>query len=473
MKHISKGVITKGVLAAAVGAALGVLSPAQAANWLQLYNTSPSGVAAPVQVWGFVQPDYAWTDGKTVSGLAGPTAVTDFNGVTPNFNLVGPNLTSTNTFNMLRARIGARGTLTPLNNKLDYFVMAEFGNNGLTYYAGKHPVLSDAFVTWNASKFARFSFGLQKVPGSWESRVGIVTLPFVNYTDATVRNTLERFISPSAAAPAGNGGYRINPNTDITGYAAFRDTGLKVFNWFDRGPWEYAYAFMLGNGGPITSTNNNNGLDTYGMVRASYIFGGKGPYRNDTGVWAWFHNGQRKIDSIGSYSLKRWGVGGNYSRHQRQAGGYTFNAGYMHASGWILALTPFQYDSNTASGLSGNALAGYENLTEPTLYPGTENTAWGGYAQGGYYLTHDVELQVRYDQYNRMTNDAALERDFKTWTLGAQYFLSPNTRVSLNYAIRKLDVPHADALSGNSRTNAEAVAKAMGNRLDLQLTAVF
>lgn len=476
MRYFHKGMVLKSALAAAIGAMVGMGQSAQAANWLQLYNTSPPGIAAPIKVWGFVQPDYASTDGSGVSGLKGPASVTAFNGETPNFNLIGPDLKSSNTFNMLRARIGARGTLTPLTNKLDYFVLAEFGNNGLTYFAGRHPVISDAFVTWNGTSVARFSMGLQKVPGSWESRVGIAALPYVNYTTASLQNTLERFIDPGVAvSSAGNGGYHFAPSTDnVTGYGAFRDIGLKVFDWFDRGQWEYAYAFMVGNGGPITSTNNNNGLDTYGMLRASYVFSGKGPYRNDAGVWAWFHNGQRKIDQIGTYSLKRWGLGGEYSRHQRQAGGYSLHAGYLRANGWILAPAPFRYDATTAGGYSGAVLGAYNNLTQWTLYPGSDNTAWGAYAQGGYYVAHNIELQLRYDQYNRLTNQPALERDFKTWTLGAQYFLSPNTRLTLNYAMRTLEVPHAGAITNAvQRHNAEAIASSMANRIDLQLTAVF
>jgi len=462
----------KGVAVAALTAASGIPQSALAANWLQLYNTSPPGISTPIKVWGFVQPGYAVTGNKAVSGLQGPASVTAFNGTTANFNLIGPDLKSSNTFNMLRARLGARGTLTPLSSKLDYFFLAEFGNNGMTYFAGKHPVVSDAFVTWNASKVARFSFGIQKAPGSWESRVGIVSLPFVNYTTATLQNTLERYIDPNVAvSSAGNGGYHFIPSSsNVTGYSSFRDTGLKVFNWFDRGHQEYAYAFMVGNGGPITSTNNTNGMDTYGMLRASYIFSGKGPYRNDAGAWVWFHNGKRKISSLGTYDLKRWGIGGNYSRRQRQPGGYTLHAGYLHASGWILAPSPFQYDANNPNA----GTTPYDNLTQWTLYPGSDNKASGSYLSGGYYLTHNIELQVRYDQYRRLTNNAALERDFKTWTLGAQYFLSPRTRLSLNYAIRKLDVPNPGAITNAvQRNNAEAIAGSMDNRLDLQLTAVF
>ncbi|AOV16171.1 hypothetical protein BJI67_03005 [Acidihalobacter aeolianus] len=478
MKNDSKAGFKKGVLAAAVAALAGMsVQSAEAANWLQLYNTSPPGVAKPVKVWGFIQPDYATTSGNTVSGLQGPPSVRAFDGAVPNFNLIGPNLSSTNTFNLLRGRIGVRGTLSPLDNKLDYFFLTEFGNNAMTHFAGDHPVVSDAFVTWNVDpQLVRFSLGLQKVPGGWESRVGIPVLPFVNYTTATLQNTLERFISPSTAVTsAGNGGYQFIPSSsNVTGFGSFRDVGLKVFNWFDRGPWEYAYAFMVGNGGPITSTNNNNGMDTYGMLRASYVFSGKGPYRNDAGVWVWFHNGQRKIDQIGTYKLNRWGFGGEYGRHQRQAGGYIMHAGYMQASGWILAPAPFQYDASVASQYTGPALGGYNNLTQWTIYPGSDNKAWGAYIQGGYYVTHNIQLQLRYDQYNRLTNNAALERDFKTWTVGAQYFLTPGTRLSLNYAIQKLDVPHPGAITNPvQRNNAQQIANSMGNRLDLELTAVF
>lgn len=476
MNFASKKIFTNAALAAAILSASGFAQYAQAANWLQLYNTEPPGVTPPVKVWGFVQPEYSSAQGNAVTGLMGPPSVTAFNGTVPNFNLIGPDLNSSNTFNMLRARIGLRGTLSPLDDKLTYFVLTEFGNNGLTYFAGRHPVVTDAFVTWNASEMARFSIGLQKVPGSWESRVGINVLPFVNYSTATLQNTLERFIDPNTTVTAaGNGGYAFVPSsTNVTGYSGFRDVGVKVFNWFDRGPWEYAYAFMAGNGGPITSTNNTNGLDTYGMLRTSYIFSGKGPYRNDAGIWVWFHNGRRKIEQIGSYNLKRWGLGAEYGHNQQETGGYSMHAGYLHASGWILAPGPFQYDAATAAGYTGPALGGYNNLTLWTIYPGANNTATGVFAQGGYYLTPKIELQLRYDEYNRLKNDPALQRDFKTWTVGAQYYLTNNTRLTLNYAIQKLTVPHPDAITNPvQRNNAQAIARSMGNRLDLQLTAQF
>lgn len=466
----------KTVLAAAIIAATGMSQRAEATNWLQLYNTEPSGVSSPVKVWGFVQPVYSSNEGKAVDGLIGPPSVTAFNGTVPNFNLIGPSLKSPRTFNLFRARLGVRGTLSPLDDKLSYFVLTEFGNNGLTHFSGNHPIISDAFVTWNASKLVRFSMGVQKVPGAWETRVGIPVLPFVNFSTLSLQNTLERFIDPKAAlTPVANGGYHLIPTSkNVTGFGAYRDVGIKAFQWFRKGSWEYAYAFMAGNGGPIDKMSTNSGLDTYGMLRASYIFDGKGPYRNDAGLWVWFHKGSRHIDQIGSYSLKRWGIGGNYSRNQHKPGGFSIHADYMQAKGWILAPAPFQYDGATAANYSGPALGGYDNLTQWTLYPGSDSKATGYLVQGGYYLSKNIELQLRYDRYNRMTNNAALERDFKTLTLGMQYFLTPRTRLTLNYAMPKLSVPHADAIANPvQRNNAQAIARTMSNRIDLQLTAVF
>lgn len=467
---------SRAVLAAAIAAALCFGRNAHAANWLQLYNTSPPVVTPLINIWGFVQPDYAFTDGTAVSGLKGPASVTGFNGTTPNFNLVGPDQTSSNTFKLFRARIGARGAFSLFDNSFDYFLLTDFGNNSLTHFAGRRPLISDAFVTWNASKFARFSLGLQKVPGSWEEITGITLLPFVNFTTASLQNSLERFIDPGTPViSAGNGGYQFVPSSaNVTGVNAFRDTGLKIFDWFDRGRQEYAYAFMAGNGGPITTTNPNSSLDTYGMLQWFYLFGGKGPYRNDAGLSVWFHNGRRRITQLGTYTLRRWGVDAEYGRHQRQRGGYILNAGYLHASGWILTPAPFRYDATRAALYSGPAQTGYDNLTEWTIYPGKDNTADGYYAAGGYYVTRDVEIEFRYDAYNRLTNSPVLQRDFRTWTVGGQYFFSPKIRITLNYEIASLDVPHSGAIANPvQRSNAEAIANAMGNSGDLELTAVF
>lgn len=456
--------------------AMGMAPPASAANWLQLYNTTPPGIKGHVDIWGFVQPVYSASWGGAVHGLAGPASVQALNGTTPNFNAIGPELDSSHTAMIKRARLGVRGRFGSGRRPWDYFVLAEFGDNGLTYFAGRHPVLSDAFITWNRSSFVRLSAGLQKVPGSWEERVGIAVLPYINFTTAAQQNLLERYVrSDAPVTAAGNGGYQFVPDShSIGGFSAFRDVGLKAFDWFRHGRWEYAYAFMLGRGGPLDLSHAAPSPDRYGMLRASYIFGGKGADRNDAGAWVWFHQGQRRLDGLGDFNMSRWGIGGVYSRRQRQRGGYAVRAGYMQAQGWILASAPFAYDAATQAQYSASARAGYDKLTQWTLYPGHDNRAHGSYAQLAYYPTRKLELQLRYDTYARLTNQAALQRNFRTWTLGAQYFMTRGLRWSLDYAIRDLQVAHPGAIANPvQRANAQAIARTMGNRIDLQLTAVF
>ena len=48
------------------------------------------------------------------------------------FNQIGPDLTSSSTFNIRRARVGARGANFPIDSKTNYFLLLEAGNNGIT-----------------------------------------------------------------------------------------------------------------------------------------------------------------------------------------------------------------------------------------------------------------------------------------------------------------------------------------------------
>ncbi|MEJ2060887.1 MAG: hypothetical protein P8Y64_10445 [Gammaproteobacteria bacterium] len=460
--------IKKHVLTAAVaGASLFAMQSANAANWMQLYGTTPRPGQSPhAKVWGFIQPLYSVTDGKKMTGLLGPVA--GFNDTTAAFNRIGPDLNSTNSFNLFRARIGVRGTLTPLDNDLDYFILTEWGNNGQTYFNNQTPSVTDAFVTWNRfKKVARISFGAQKTPGPLEaSQVGIPVLPFVNFTTATQQLILEKYIDPKATlGGSAAAGYTFS-KTDVTGMNAFRDTGLKVFNWFDFGPWELSYSVMAGNGAPITKGNTTNSVDTYAMVKGAYILSGAGPYRNEASLWTWFHQGERKLSNLSdsNYNMARFGVGGEFSRNQRRPMGFFVQGGYMGGYGMIMTGSPFA-DASCTSGAGAGCWK---------IYPDSYNRAWGDYLQGGFYVTHNVQLQLRYDYYDSLTNNKAAERTFTTWTVGGQYFLSNNTRFTVNYAIRDMKVPNASEIpAGPARTNAEAVADSMGNRLDLQLTAVF
>ena len=132
------------LLAAGIAGCL-LTQTAYSANWLMLQGTETAkqGQAPRAHVWGFIQAQYQYdnSDPNPAGGYVPP-------------KLIGPNLDDQDGFNVNRARIGVRGTGFPLDSKVNYFILAEFGNNGITYGDdGKH--LTDASVTLNHIPGAR------------------------------------------------------------------------------------------------------------------------------------------------------------------------------------------------------------------------------------------------------------------------------------------------------------------------------
>ena len=105
---------------------------------------------------------------------------------------------------------------------------------------------------------------------------------------------------------------------------------------------------------------------------------------------------------------------------------------------------------------------------------GSDNRSSGWYIDGGWRIVPKWEIDVRVDRFNQLSNTPSAERNFSTWTLGLQHHLSPRARITLNYEVRDLWVPHPDAIEDRERRqDAEAIAAAMGNRLDIQATVIF
>ncbi|MHB1240981.1 MAG: porin [Gammaproteobacteria bacterium] len=468
-------------VALALAGATSLSLPAHASNWLMLQGTQPPGVTARAQFWGFVQPGYGWTGGRELSGLKG--GVAGLNGTRPNFNNIGPDQTSSNTFYIRRARIGVRGSATPLSNDIDYFFLAEFGDNALSASRGYHPVITDASVTFNQlDKFVRFRLGLFKIPGdAEEGLMGIPNLPYVNFTNVTNQLLLERFVSadtvtgtcwnsavggPGACGPGGNGAPVATDGvySNVNGLGAFRDTGLMAFNAFRFGPWEYTYGVMVSNGAQIDRQDSNNNKDVNGRLQVSYVFGdSKGPHRSDVSGWVWYQNGDRDFNGQ-SYHRTREGFGGMVRTGFMRPGAIRASAEYMFGKGMIYAGSPF-------TSLNG--------VKQPaTMFPGFNNGGRGFYGEGAVFVTRNIQLEGRYDQYDRLFNDPINERMFRTWTFGLQYFINPKTRVTFNYAINTLSVqnPGAFPLTAQGQAqkfNAESIAHSFDNRLDLQVTLIF
>ncbi|MDD2951479.1 MAG: hypothetical protein PHU29_11895, partial [Sulfuricurvum sp.] len=120
-----------------------------AADWLMLQGAepetvAPQGVIVPnrnktPKLWGFAQINYK-NDYGTVASSGGKTT-------TP-FSLLTPNLEDQSGFNLARARLAVRG-IADDDNMVNYFVMTDFGNNGINNLANHSTptYLTDASVT--------------------------------------------------------------------------------------------------------------------------------------------------------------------------------------------------------------------------------------------------------------------------------------------------------------------------------------
>ena len=452
--------------AACAASALLASGEALAANWLKLQGTEPPGAAARARVWGFIQPEYQRTDGTKLK--AGP-----FSGKDAAFNMVRPDLKTDNGFNVIRARLGVRGTGFPLDSNVNYFLLAEFGNNGITRQGGGSVKLTDASVTLNHIKGARIRIGQFKYPGAEEGLQAIHVFDYINFTNVTNQLLLERFfdydgtgtrIVPGTPPTVHNSGRANKPNGPV---GAFRDIGIQVFDFFRRGSWEHSYAVMVGNGNGITRGDNNGSKDVYLYWSSEWVFGGKGPRRQGWKLFAWYQKGDRTItlekgtgstsdDETKDIERKRWGFGTTYRRGRWRAA-----AEYIKAEGMIFAGTDGGAVAGTTATVAGSpALASFNVLTD--------EEADGWYVDVGFKPHPAWELDLRYDRLNRGTKVSSNERRFETLTLGAQYFFNKKSRVIVNYEFRDAEAPNlADTATPNK------ILDGMDDRLSAQLLIIF
>ncbi|WP_322629798.1 porin [Halothiobacillus sp.] len=414
---------------------------AHAANWIMLQGTEPAGTAPRAEVWGFIQPTYSKDFSNAFAGKYVPP------------KLVGPSLDSQSSFNILRARIGVRGTGFPLDNKINYFILTEFGNNAMTNggaYGNYTPVLTDASVTLNYIPGARIRLGLFKYPGAEEGLQGINMSPYVNFTDVTNQMLQERFPTKGQ----GNIAPQATPNANMNAYSqpssGFRDVGAQVFDAFDVGSWEHTYAVMLGNGNGVNMTDTNNSKDLYLYWSSAYLFdkSAKGAFQPSLKMFTWYQNGKRNNvwNTTQEQDRKRYGAGVAYLKMP-----FRVTAEYMWGKGMI-----FQGAQNPGNG----------TMTAASIF--NDNKASGGYLEGGWYIPNTKwELDLRYDTYKRNTgimSGPTPEANFRTWTTGVNYHFNKKTRLTVDYAFRK------DSAVTTATNNQLKDVKGL---LTLQVTAAF
>lgn len=439
---------------AAVLAIAGV-RPVWAANWFALQNTEPAH-AKPLRVWGFIQPTYEASFADKVQGAANPA----FNGQRPVFNLIAPDQESSSSFELKRARLGVRGTMPKTNGMVDYFVLAEFAHNGITKHASAVE-LTDASATLNYIPGARIRVGQFKYPGPEEGFQAFPLVdPFIEFTTVTNQLIMGRsFRLPAGGTSTAAGITKVQANGGVD---AFRDIGAEVFDWRDWGPWEAAYGVMISNGSTINAQDDNSNKQWSARLQGSYVFGGKGAYRQDLTTWVWYQAGKRTLGGT-DYNRRREGVGAilNYKP-------FRVSAAYLRGTGMIFTgiNPPFNIDAIASS---------------PTVAAGSQNKARGWYMEGEYTLPELLDIpqfkqtaiELRYDAYDRLPNDPAAERRFHTWTVGVQYSFTPTVKLRVNYLVQSLKVGNAALLPAAQQQNAEAITASMGNMLGAQVLVWF
>jgi len=426
-----------------------------AANWLMLQGSqpefvAPKGVKVPYRnkkpkIWGFIQANYKKDYGHVFVKADGKN-------LTP-FSLLNPDLQSQSGFNIFRARIALRG-MADNNNKVNYFIMTDFANNGVNNLFGHRNVatyFTDASITLKYIPYAKVRVGKFKYPGSEEGLQAVFVSPYIDFTTMSNQQLLERFVTN---VTSNGGGLYTSKNMDQP-VGAFRDDGIQIFDTIDiSNKWTASYAYMHGNGSGISFKASDKQATDYAYLALEKNFGGgRGYYTNCMKFYVWGQSGKRYLIS-GTTPInanrKRSGLGAMYYNH-----GLRLEAEYMKASGMIF---------NGPKDIDANPLV--ENW-QAQYAVGDENKADGGYLNAQYELfPKKFELLARYDFENRLTNSVKGERDFRTLTLGASYRFKGATRIDFNYLIRDAKAP------GNAKAQS-LLDKNLGNRAEVQITMAF
>lgn len=452
----------------------GLSAQSQAANWLMLQGTEPQDAAPRAKLWGFLQPTFQSTSGTKLPGSAAAT----WGGQHSQFNTHQPDLASNQMFQLQRARIGIRGANFPLDGKINYFLLAELGNNGITQPGGGAGAvkLTDATVTFNHIKGARFRVGQMKIPMSEEVYQGIFTFNYINFTNFANQQLIERPFWTDGKAPCDPTGTDVNYLRFCNGDAqtqfrssavAVRDIGIQMFETFSVDDWEHSYAILIGQGG-ISKDDRDDNLDTTVYWASEKVFSGKGPRRHGLKLYAWQTKGKRTI-----YDSATLVTGGSltsaeveYDRNLTGIGG-TYWDGKFRVWAELLGAEGMIFNGSTGGAVPGAVRNDGLAVSQFVLAPDGEGD--GGYIDFGYRITPKVELDVRYDWYNRVTNLTDLdERKYETLTYGVQYFFNKKTRLMINYEVREFEAPK---LASNHPANV--LADTMDNRLSAQVFAAF
>lgn len=484
----------------------------EAANWFKLRGTEPGSAAKTIRLWGFIQPTYAKDYSNDIDGAVGLLA--NRNGTAQVPGTIPPDRTNRDSVYLRRARPGARGTLNPISKKIDYFILTEFGRNGINRNDGAIQLL-DGSVTFNHLSRGLDENGLHNLGARFRAGQYLFSQTSESLSHSTPGRRVHIFMAEATFQTAmrriasDNG--RMNFPEDEVAMTAGRDTGIEVFDFAEfpaksGGPWEFTYSAALGNGTTIGEWNRDGNHRQYYWLSFAKLFDKtRGPRRHDAMMYGWFQKGDmgfnpdidndgvsdREVGATGPLNpgdltigpispgqrlvkngneqdieQKYWGFGVEYfDRPFENFGQIRLEAEYQKQEGLIFdgAQSPSSQALQEAGGTS-SILHDFDG----------ENEGW--YVDVGYDIHRHLGLKkrttinLRYDEFDRNKGNVKREANWKIWTLTGEYFLHKNTRLTITYQWRDVS---ADKRIGVARTNGNAALKQLDQRLGIQVTYVL
>ncbi len=315
--------------------------------WAMVYGTEKPQQKPTALLFGVVQPGYSYIQ-------ANPHGL--------------PNVTGNGQFKFYRLRPGIRGSLGP---NIDYFFLAEFGNNPANPNSGVvgHAHVLDGNVTLNYIPGVHIQVGQMLVPFGEEGATAAGVLPWINYSPATYNIDFNQF----ATTPGPNG--IAGPNGGL--FTAGREMGVMAFNQFVHGPMAIDYAVGYFNGTGLSQTESSMNHPDQAFVHGGVEFG---PF----GIAGSYESG-RQVVGVPSTTL-----------------GYVGSATYTPIPGESFHQNRYAIDVRYGNYIKDPLWLWYEYQHASNGQPGQNNngTARGWFAAAGFHPVKHFMGVFRYSAYN-------------------------------------------------------------------------
>lgn len=444
-------------LSATICAMSMVATPASAGDWVMAAG-SEEGRSGAIVPWGFAQllvENQPWS--APVEGLQAPP-LQGFNGATLAGDVDGVDVT------LRRARLGLRGNVPGMADRLGMLVAIEAGENGLT--RGRGIVVVDASVSVRLVESLRLRLGQFKLPTADEA--------IENNPSAAATTSFSPYVTALLIESDVVNGKVIGPASSL------RDVGAQLFDAVDL--WsndslglELSWAAMASMGRPAhqmaklspepidwsagvdaaftqLSTVAERGPELTGRLQLSLLLdpaSKKKPTRDEISAWVWSQHGSRAVDAD-IVSRRRSGLGAQLKTH-----GLRLRAEAVLAEGAIFQPAVFvgQPATVVADGVAngGSLDVSVARIADFKLDP----------------FVIDASL----DWLQRNPGDPVAERTLQALTLGAQWKLmnkgSTSLRLISNVVLRRLLV------GADAPKDAAVIADALSPTVSAQLNLTF